>query len=78
MLLFDLLLFWVQQISAGLNFVKETYFLAVDLHDRFLLGCGDVSEGDLPLLGTTALFLAAKVEVRACFLLMGETEYNKS
>ena len=43
---------------------RETYYLALDFVDRYLSIRHDVAKQRLQLVGTTALFIAAKTEVR--------------
>lgn len=47
---------------------RETLHLAVDFVDRYLALTADVRKDCLQLLGISALFVAAKLEV--CFLLL--------
>ena len=45
---------------------KETYYLAMDYTDRYLLFVvGDLEPPTLQLIGITALFIASKNEVHA-------------
>lgn len=46
---------------------RETYYLAVDFVDRYLSVKHDIAKQRLQLVGTTALFIAAKLEVRISF-----------
>lgn len=48
---------------------KETYYLAVDYIDRYLMKTEDIQPSELQLIGITALFLASKVEVSIFHLL---------
>lgn len=43
---------------------RETYYLALDFIDRYLSIKHDIAKQRLQLVGTTALFIAAKIEVR--------------
>lgn len=43
---------------------RETYYLALDFVDRYLSIKHDIAKQRLQLVGTTALFIAAKTEVR--------------
>jgi len=46
---------------------RETYYLAVDIFDRFMDIRSNVKKDQLQLLGVTCLFVAAKIEVgRKC------------
>lgn len=42
---------------------KETYYLAVNFIDRFLLATEKIKTSKLQLVGVTALFMASKIEV---------------
>jgi len=44
---------------------RETFHVAVDFVDRYLSRTSDVAKRQLQLIGITALFVAAKVEVSA-------------
>jgi hypothetical protein len=54
---------FVHQVCEVYKLHKETYYLAVDFVDRFLATAEDVITERLQLLGVTALFIAAKIEV---------------
>lgn len=42
---------------------RETFFLAADFIDRYMTARDDVQKYQLQLIGVTALFIAAKIEV---------------
>lgn len=42
---------------------RETFYLAQDFFDRFMLTQSDLPKNQLQLIGITALFIAAKMEV---------------
>ncbi len=42
---------------------RETYYLAIDLFDRFMDMRTNVKKEQLQLLGVSCLFIAAKIEV---------------
>ena len=42
---------------------RETYYLAIDFIDRYLSVTRDVQKQQLQLIGITALFIGAKLEV---------------
>ena len=42
---------------------RETYYLAVDIFDRFMNTRTHVKKDQLQLLGVSCLFIAAKIEV---------------
>ena len=47
---------------------RETFHVAVDFVDRYLSRTSDVAKRQLQLIGITAVFVAAKVEVSAIFM----------
>ncbi|KAG9038829.1 G2/mitotic-specific cyclin [Tulasnella sp. JGI-2019a] len=52
---------WLIQLHSRFRLIPETLFLATNIIDRFL-SCRAVSVNKLQLVGTTALFIAAKYE----------------
>lgn len=52
------------QVCEVYKLHKETYYMAMDFIDRFLLATNGMKTSQLQLLGVTALFVAAKIEVR--------------
>ena len=42
---------------------RETYYLAMDLHDRFLDSWRSIQKEHLQAIGITCLFIASKIEV---------------
>lgn len=44
---------------------RQTFYLAQDFFDRFMLTQDDVDKERLQLIGITALFIASKIEVMA-------------
>ena len=42
---------------------KETFYLAQDFFDRFMLTQKDINKNMLQLIGITSLFIASKLEV---------------
>ena len=42
---------------------RETYYLALDLYDRYMESQIDISKDVLQRIGVTCLFAAAKIEV---------------
>jgi hypothetical protein len=42
---------------------RETYYLAMDMFDRFMDARNNVRKEQLQLLGVTCLFIASKIEV---------------
>ena len=57
----EILVDWMQEVCVKHRFRPQTFFLAVNLVDRFL-GADQVTKEKLQLLGVTALFIAAKYE----------------
>ena len=55
---------FVCQVCEVYRLHRESYHLAVDFIDRYLSGKDNVAKQRLQLIGTTALFIAAKIEVR--------------
>jgi len=51
------------QVSDVYRLRRETFHVAVDFVDRYLSRTNDVAKPQLQLVGVTALFVAAKVEV---------------
>ena len=42
---------------------RETYYLAVDMYDRFMDAQTGIAKEQLQLIGVTCLFISAKIEV---------------
>ncbi|PVD20678.1 hypothetical protein C0Q70_18836 [Pomacea canaliculata] len=53
---------WLMEVCQLHTLQKETYYLAVDYIDRYLMKTEDIQPSELQLIGITALFLASKVE----------------
>ena len=51
------------QVCEVYKLHKETYYLAVNFIDRFLLATEKIKTSKLQLVGVTALFMASKIEV---------------
>lgn len=51
------------QVSEAYSLHRETFYLAQDFFDRFMLTQSDLPKNQLQLIGITALFIAAKMEV---------------
>ena len=51
------------QVSEEYKLHRETYYLAIDLHDRFLDTWRAIQKEHLQAIGITCLFLASKIEV---------------
>lgn len=57
-----ILLDWLLEVSEAYSLHRETYYLAQDFFDRFMLSQSDVPKHQLQLIGISALFIAAKLE----------------
>jgi cyclin E len=58
-----ILLDWMSEVAEVYKMQRETYYLSVDIFDRFMSQTPDiVPKHDLQLIGVSALFLAAKTE----------------
>lgn len=57
-----ILLDWLTEVCEVYRLHRETYYLAVDFVDRYLSVKHDIAKQRLQLVGTTALFIAAKME----------------
>lgn len=53
----------VVQVCEVYTLHRETYYLAVDYIDRYLSNTKNIHKTRLQLVGVTALFIAAKLEV---------------
>jgi len=52
------------QVSEVYKMHRETFFMAVDYIDRYLSRTTGIKKSQLQLIGITALFIAAKMEVK--------------
>ncbi|KAJ8411627.1 hypothetical protein AAFF_G00164350 [Aldrovandia affinis] len=57
-----ILLDWLLEVSEVYTLHRETFYLAQDLFDRFMLTQEDLSKTRLQLIGITSLFIASKIE----------------
>ena len=65
----SVLLSWMTEVCEVYKLHRETYYLAIDLLDRFLsVSQQEVAKNNLQLVGITALFVAAKIEVFFSFV----------
>ena len=55
--------FYYLQVCEVYKLHRETFHLAADIIDRYLSARSDVQKYQLQLIGVTALFIAAKLEV---------------
>lgn len=58
----SVLLDWLMEVSDAYRLHRQTFYLAQDYFDRFMLTQKDVQKGVLQLVGITCLFIASKVE----------------
>nr|DBA24110.1 TPA: hypothetical protein GDO54_011811 [Pyxicephalus adspersus] len=58
----SILLDWLMEVSEVYSLHRETFYLAQDFFDRFLLTREPVYKGMLQLVGVTCLFIASKIE----------------
>ncbi|XP_023648787.1 G1/S-specific cyclin-E2-like [Paramormyrops kingsleyae] len=58
----SILLDWLMEVSEEHTLQRETFYLAQDLFDRFMLTQEAVDKTRLQLIGVTALFIASKLE----------------
>ena len=56
------LLDWMMEVCEDYKLQRETYYLALDIYDRFMDAQDDFPIGKLQLLGATCLFLASKID----------------
>lgn len=57
-ILFD----WLMEVCEEYRLHRETYYLATDLHDRFLDTWKSIQKEHLQAIGITCLFIASKIE----------------
>lgn len=55
---------WFYQVSEAYTLHRQTFYLAQDYFDRFMLTQTSIDKGMLQLIGITCLFIASKMEVR--------------
>ncbi|XP_054982173.1 G1/S-specific cyclin-E2 isoform X1 [Sorex araneus] len=58
----SILLDWLLEVCEVYTLHRETFYLAQDFFDRFMLTQKDVSKNMLQLIGITSLFIASKLE----------------
>ncbi|XP_076865892.1 G1/S-specific cyclin-E2-like [Brachyhypopomus gauderio] len=56
------LLDWLMEVCEAYVLHRQTFYLAQDFFDRFILTQDDVEKERLQLIGITALFIASKIE----------------
>ena len=63
------------QVCEEYKLHRETYYLSVDMYDRFMDTQTGIQKEQLQLIGVTCLFIASKIEVELsaiCFILSVE------
>ncbi|XP_028727405.1 G1/S-specific cyclin-E2 isoform X1 [Peromyscus leucopus] len=58
----SILLDWLLEVCEVYTLHRETFYLAQDFFDRFMLTQKDINKNMLQLIGITALFIASKLE----------------
>ncbi|KAA8586229.1 hypothetical protein FQN60_007798, partial [Etheostoma spectabile] len=58
----SILLDWLIEVSEAYTLHRQTFYLAQDYFDRFMLTQNNIEKGMLQLIGITCLFIAAKME----------------
>lgn len=61
----SILLDWLIEVSEAYTLHRQTFYLAQDYFDRFMLTQSNIEKGMLQLIGITCLFIASKME-EAC------------
>ena len=56
---------------------RETYYVAMDMYDRFMDSQTSVLKEQLQLIGVTCLFVASKIEVCVCGVLKQPLWYRR-
>nr|XP_015212957.1 PREDICTED: G1/S-specific cyclin-E2 [Lepisosteus oculatus] len=57
-----ILLDWLLEVSEVYTLHRETFYLAQDFFDRFMLTQENINKNRLQLIGITSLFIASKIE----------------
>lgn len=57
-----MLLDWLNEVCQVYNLHRATYYLALDLFDRYLSCTTNIAKSRMQLVGITCLFVAAKIE----------------
>ncbi|XP_029299540.1 G1/S-specific cyclin-E2-like isoform X2 [Cottoperca gobio] len=58
----SILLDWLMEVSEAYSLHRQTFYLAQDYFDRFMLTQNNIEKGMLQLIGITCLFIASKME----------------
>uniref|UniRef100_A0A7N6ATS1 Cyclin N-terminal domain-containing protein n=1 Tax=Anabas testudineus TaxID=64144 RepID=A0A7N6ATS1_ANATE len=70
----SILLDWLIEVSEAYTLHRQTFYLAQDYFDRFMLTQNNIEKGVLQLIGITCLFIASKME-EACPPKLSEMAY---
>uniref|UniRef100_A0A672PQQ2 G1/S-specific cyclin-E2-like n=1 Tax=Sinocyclocheilus grahami TaxID=75366 RepID=A0A672PQQ2_SINGR len=57
-----MLLDWLMEVCESYTLHRQTFYLAQDFFDRYMLSQSDVQKDQLQLIGITALFISSKIE----------------
>uniref|UniRef100_A0A8C2Q972 Cyclin E2 n=1 Tax=Cyprinus carpio TaxID=7962 RepID=A0A8C2Q972_CYPCA len=58
----SMLLDWLMEVCESYTLHRQTFYLAQDFFDRYMLSQSDVQKDQLQLIGITALFISSKIE----------------
>uniref|UniRef100_A0A3B4AE70 Cyclin-like domain-containing protein n=1 Tax=Periophthalmus magnuspinnatus TaxID=409849 RepID=A0A3B4AE70_9GOBI len=70
----SILIDWLMEVSEAYTLHRQTFYLAQDYFDRFMLTQKNIEKGLVQLIGVTCLFIAAKME-EACPPKLSEMAY---
>ena len=59
---------WLVEVQENFELNHETLYLAVKLVDTYMAIVPNVPRDNIQLIGSVALFLASKFDVRHCFM----------
>ncbi|KAL4491244.1 hypothetical protein ABPG72_021630 [Tetrahymena utriculariae] len=62
----SILIDWMQEVSTGFSFKRETYQQSISIIDRYFERVPQVPKNQLQLVGATALLIAHKIEEVMC------------
>lgn len=57
-----ILLDWMMEVSCEFAMKRQTYYLAINYVDRYLMSVSAIPKTQLQLVGVTSLYLASKIE----------------
>ncbi|OBS57830.1 hypothetical protein A6R68_11050, partial [Neotoma lepida] len=73
----SILLDWLLEVCEVYTLHRETFYLAQDFFDRFMLTQKDINKNMLQLIGITSLFIASKLELLdLCILAVDSLEFQ--